>query len=49
MKQVLVGLSVVFGIINMFIHYDNDPAFWGWMSSTIWAATLLSEDSLHNK
>lgn len=33
--------GVVAGLLNMFVHYNNDPAFWGWLSATSWAACVF--------
>ena len=34
---------------NVFIHYSNDPAMWGWLSSAMWAGALFVSELLDNK
>jgi hypothetical protein len=41
--------GVVTGILNMVMHYNNDPAFWGWMSATAWAACLFIHHLVNDK
>jgi len=36
-------------LANIFIHLDNDPAFWGWLSSAMWSGALLVTELLDNK
>ena len=44
---------VIFGIIssiaNAVIQFNNDAAFWGWISSTAWASALLLTELTRDK
>ena len=48
MKIVLL-LGVLSSVVNVFLNMDNDPAFWGWLSSACWAGALLVVDLFNNK
>lgn len=37
----ITAIGIVASLGNVFIHINNDPAFWGWVSSTAWAAALF--------
>ena len=43
----LVG--IVTSAINMVVHFNNDPAFWGWLAATAWASALLVHELTANK
>lgn len=42
-------IGVITSAVNMLLHFNNDPAFWGWVSSTMWALALLIHELTHNK
>lgn len=48
MKVVLL-LGVISSVANIFLNIDNDPAFWGWLSSASWSGALLISELLSNK
>ena len=42
-------IGIVTSAINVFLHFNNDPAFWGWLSSTAWAMALFIHELTSNK
>lgn len=38
----LALIGMVSGLANMFIHYNNNPAFLGWLAATAWATCLFT-------
>lgn len=48
MKWIVI-FGIVTSIINAIINYNNDPAFWGWLSSTAWASALFLTELTQDK
>ena len=48
MKLVLL-FGCLASVANVFVHYNNDPAFWGWMSSAMWSGALFVVELLDHK
>lgn len=43
----LVG--VVASLVNMVVNYNNDPAFWGWLSSAAWGVVAILNEITSDK
>ena len=41
--------GLVASVANMFIHYSNDPAFWGWLSSSCWCLVATIDAYTYDK
>lgn len=46
---VIALVGVVASVINMFTNYNNDPAFWGWLSSAAWGAVAILNELTADK
>ena len=40
MKWIVI-VGIISSIVNMVIHFNDDPAFWAWLSSACWASCVL--------
>jgi hypothetical protein len=48
MKFILI-IGCLASVANMILHYDNDPAFYGWLSSAMWSGALYVVELLDAK
>ena len=40
MKWIVI-IGIISSIVNMVIQFNNDAAFWAWLSSACWASCVL--------
>lgn len=41
--------GLVSSIANVFINHGNDPAFWGWLSSSAWCLIVTVDSFVNDK